>query len=681
MPSRSSQFAGHRTTPASGFAALRQTQDTAKTGASSTAQAGEDMPANPGTSATPPARDGSWRVATPPPAGFHLDLDEIRGAGLAKGEAARAGRDSASKDHPRLPGHIAPGWLPSRLLFNRGIRTAPAARDFLNPALDRLEDPFGLPDMQNAALTLWQACRDGQKVGICGDFDVDGLSGTAIIVAAVRALGGRPVPYIPHREQDGHGVSMAAVRALCEAGVKLMVTVDTGSTDVAEIAAARAGGMATIITDHHLPGPGGAGAWPDAVAIVNPHRAGGAGTLRPGLVQDQADGKTTSFDSSRTAPPLSGAGVALKLAQAACSLAQVTVPEEALALAALGTIADSVPLRGDNRVIVRFGLEALGKTRHAGLRALLDHSRAQASAGRPDTELVSFQLAPRLNSAGRLGDAGPSLRLLTTADAVEADALASRLDALNQERRRLSEAAWDEARGQLQVMDASAPVIVVRCDSVPPGLLGPLAGRLCELHGRPAIAVGAFTGPQASAADRAVKASARSTPGFDIHAAVAAQSGLLERFGGHARAAGFTVQEGNLAAVLEGIRRQAAWSALGAPARPEVEADCDARLEELGVSLWDFVEAMAPFGEGNPAPLLISRRVQPLQVRTMGATGRHLRVTLEENGRTFDAVGFGLGGAPLGSGTVDIAYGLRTAIWQGRVRRELDLKAVRPSAG
>ncbi|MDP3768403.1 MAG: DHHA1 domain-containing protein, partial [Dehalococcoidia bacterium] len=377
-------------------------------------------------------------------------------------------------------------------------------------------------------------------------------------------------------------------------------------------------------------------------------------------------------------------GVALKLAQAACSLAQVPAPEDAMALAALGTIADSVPLRGDNRIIVRFGLEALGKTRHAGLRALLNHSRAQGADGKPDTGLVSFQLAPRLNSAGRLGDAGPSLRLLTTSDTGEAEALASRLDALNKERQRLSEVAWEEARGQLSAnggMDAGAPVIVVRCDSVPPGLLGPLAGRLCELHRRPAIAIGVVRGPQGSAADGAVRASARSTPAFDIHAAVAAQAALLERFGGHARAAGFTVREENLPAVLEGIRRQAAWAALGAEARPEVEADCDARLEELGVSLWEFVGAMAPFGEGNPAPLLISRRVQPLQVRTMGATGKHLRLTLEDNGRAFDAVGFGLGGAPLGSGTVDIAYGLRTALWQGRVRRELDLKAIRPSAG
>jgi single-stranded-DNA-specific exonuclease len=527
-----------------------------------------------------------------------------------------------------------------------------------------------MPDMEKAARALAEACRDGQKIGICGDFDVDGLSGTAIIVETVRALGGRPVPYIPHREQDGHGVSMAAVRALCEAGVKLMVTVDTGSTDVAEIAAARAAGMATIITDHHLAGPESAGGWPDAVAIVNPHRAAREGPQPSGNL--------------RAAPPLSGAGVALKLAQAACLVAQIPAPEDAMALAALGTIADSVPLRGDNRIIVRFGLEALGKTRHAGLRALLDHSRAQGAGGKPDTGLVSFQLAPRLNSAGRLGDAGPSLRLLTTADPGEAEALASRLDALNKERQRLSEVAWEEARGQLEVMDAGAPVIVVRCDSVPQGLLGPLAGRLCEIHRRPAIAIGALPKPQAGPADRAVRASARSTPEFDIHAAVAAQAGLLERFGGHARAAGFTVQEENLPAVLEGIRRQAAWTALAASAsggRPEIEADCDARLEELGVSLWDFVEAMAPFGEGNPAPLLISRRVQPLQVRTMGATGKHLRITLEDNGRAFDAVGFGLGGALLGSGTVDVAYGLRTSIWNGRVRLELDLKAVRPSVG
>ena len=581
------------------------------------------------------SRSKQWRVSPPPPASFHIDPRELFTAA------------NGSETQPsRPPSFISPGWLPSRLLFNRAIKSVSAARSFLNPTTAHLKDPFTLPDMETAANTLVEACRAGQSIGICGDFDVDGLSGTAVIVQTIRALGGTPLPFIPHREQEGHGVALAAVHAFREAGARLMITVDTGTSDIDVIAAARAVGIATIITDHHLAGPGSLGL-PPAVAIVNPHR----------VTPEQ---------------PLSGSGVAFKLAQAACSIAGVPVPEDALAFAALGTIADSVPLRDDNRIIVRFGLEQLGKTKHPGLRALLDHSRAPGANGRPDTELVSFYLGPRLNSAGRLGDAGPSLRLLIAEDPGEAEALASSLDALNSERQRLSAAAWEQAEGQIKPMDRGASVIVVTCESVLPGLLGPLAGKLCELHRRPAIAMTTVGG--------AVRASARSVPGFDIHAAIASQSALLDRFGGHARAAGFTARSENIGAVLDGIERHAAWASLTAEDAPEIEADCEARVEELGVTMWDFVQAMSPFGEGNPAPVLISRGVQPAAVKTMGTTGRHLRLTVEDNGRSIDAVGFGLGNAQLGTGRVDIAYRLRISNWAGRIRRELDLKAIRPSA-
>ncbi len=566
---------------------------------------------------------GRWRVAEPPPEGFHLNL-----SGYVPPQAER---------------------LAARLLYNRGLRSSTAARDFLDPD-HPLEDPFDLPDMDIAARKLVVAARAGEAVGICGDFDVDGLTGTAIIARLVSALGGTPLPYIPHREQDGHGVSLTAIEAFREAGARLMVTVDTGTNAVGEVAAAKAAGLETIITDHHEPAAGGAGKWarPNALAVVNPHLGA-------------ADGQVF----------LTGAGVALQLVYAATGLG-ATQQEDALSLAALGTIADGAPLRGDNRVITSWGLDYLGKTRHPGLRALLNTSRPSGADGRPDTELVSFYLAPRLNAAGRLGDAGPSLRLLMTVDAAEAEALAARLDQLNGERQRLAEVAWKSAKEQVEgASHEGRALVVVRCDSVPAGLLGPLAGRLCEAHGKPAIALGAVEG--------GVRGSARSTASFDIHAAVAAQAGLLQRYGGHARAAGFTVRLEDLDAVLGGLERLASWASLAADVRPAVEADAEARIGELGVPLWEFVEAMAPFGEGNRDPLFISRRVQASQVRTMGATGKHLRLTLEEDGKAIEAVGFGLGDAPLGNGRVDVAYTLRKNIWNGRSRRELGLKAVKPS--
>ncbi len=510
-----------------------------------------------------------------------------------------------------------------------------------------------LPDLDRAAARLLTACAAGEPIGICGDFDVDGLTGTAILASVIRTLGGRPVPYIPHREQDGHGVSLLAISAFRDAGVNLMVTVDTGTNAAAEIAAARAAGIETIVTDHHLPAASAAnGGWarPAAYAVVNPHLNG-------------ADGASPC-----------GAGVALLVALAMCESAGVEPPPEVHVLAALGTIADGASLRGWNRALVRHGLDALGKTRHPGLRALLAISRPSGAGARPDTEFVSYYVAPRLNAPGRLGDAGPSLRLLMTSDPDEADALAARLDALNTERQRLAQVAWDAAGKWLANSPPDGhPMVVVRCDSVPPGLLGPLAGKLCDVYGRPAVALGM--------ADGGVRASARSTPGFDVHNAVAAHAPLLERFGGHARAAGFTVRPENLEAVLAGIERLAAWAAMNGEARAAIEADAEVRVEDLGVGMWEFVSLMAPFGEGNPAPVLVARRVQPLQVKTMGATGRHLRMTVEDNGRSVDAIGFGLGAAELGRGRVDIAFGLRTDTWNGRLRRELDLKAIRPASG
>ncbi len=509
-----------------------------------------------------------------------------------------------------------------------------------------------LPDMEAAAARIYKAASEGQHIGICGDFDVDGLSGTALLFNAIAALGGRPVPYIPNREQDGHGVALAAVRAFKEMGVRLMITVDTGTSAVDEIAAAKLAGIDTIVTDHHIPGPGtetgDSHGLPAAVAIINPHLA-----------------------KSSTQSTLSGSGVAFKLATAVFAMARREVPEDAIALACLGTIADSAPLLGDNRIIVKFGLDQFGRTRHAGLRALLDHSRGRGRDGIPDTELVSFYVAPRLNSAGRLGDAGPSLRLLTTDDPAEAEALAGRLDALNGERQRLSQKAWDEVQPQLARLGPDEPLIVVRC-SAPPGLLGPLAGKLCEVFSRPAIV--------AAPHDGAMRASARSTPDFDIYSAIFGQRNLLTRFGGHARAAGFEVRVQDFEMVAAEVVRSAAWSRLRTPEGATVAAaDAEVAFDDLPASMWDFVEMLAPFGEGNRSPVFVTRGVRTSNVRPIGQAGKHLRLAVEAGDRSIEAVGFGLGDTVGLTGRADIAYSLRKNLWNGRVKRELELKAIRPA--
>jgi single-stranded-DNA-specific exonuclease len=560
-----------------------------------------------------------WRLADPPPDGFHLDLGGVSPV-------------------------LAHGPLVNRLLFNRNIRSRAVANTYLNPSIESLSDPFLLPDMEVAARRLLHAIRNGERVGIFGDFDVDGLTATAIVVRTIEELGGEAMPFIPNRESDGHGLSHGAVKAFAEADVKLIITVDTGSTAIDEVKAASAVGIDTIITDHHLLD----GDLPDAIAMVNPQSA-----------------------TNPDAKALTGAGVAFKLAQAVFGLADADVPFDLMSLAALGTIGDSGPLTGENRLLTRFGLEELGRTRHAGLQALLDIARPRSANGRPDTELISFYVGPRLNAPGRLGDAEPSLRILTTTDHEEAAILAARLDSANNERKRLSEEVWVTAQAQIDNAPADRNLISIRCDGFPAGILGPLAGRLADVYRSPAVAY--------SVTDGVARASARSIPGFDLHAALTPLASTLVRFGGHAAAAGFTVEEGYLDAVLAEMERAAAWSMMGREPDPVIDVDAETLLSDMGASMWDFVAAMEPFGSANSKPIFLSRGVTPTAVKTIGAGGKHLRMTVEHDGRKVDAIGFGLGDAPLGRGPVDIVYELRSDTWKGRVRKELGLKDIRPS--
>jgi single-stranded-DNA-specific exonuclease len=561
-----------------------------------------------------------WRVRNPP---ADLDPALVRQAGAA-------------------------GTLGARLLHARGVRDERTAARFLSPSLDHLTDPSALPGMTAAVERLAKAVRRGERVGVVGDFDVDGLTGAAVLVHTLRGLGADVTPHIPDRAADGHGLSMGTVDMFHSAGVSLIVTADTGSTAPAEVAYAAARGIDTIVTDHHLFD----GQLPLACAVVNPNQAG---------TPSEASG-------------LSGAGVAFRVAQALDRAFGHDTPRHLVALAALGTVADVAPLVGDNRPIVALGLKELDHTSHPGLRSLLEKARdgSRGARGPVDTEMVAFHVGPRLNAPGRLGSPLLSLRLLTTSDPDEAEALASEIEALNAERQKLSKSAWAIAEAQVSKLSGQPPLLAVVSPELTPGVLGPLAGRLCAEYGRPAVAVQLEGGT--------ARASARSTDGFDIHAAVAAQASSLVRYGGHARAAGFTCDEKVLGAVLDTLSA-AAGAALGEPAPACVTADAEIGFADLGAGVWTFVQMMAPFGEGNPSPLFFTRGMLPMQVRTLGPAGDHLRMVLDGGARRYDAIGFGLGGATLGSGLVDAVYSLRSDRWNGRIRNELEIKAVRPAAG
>jgi single-stranded-DNA-specific exonuclease len=565
------------------------------------------------------ALDREWQIAEPPPPGFQLDLGFL-GSGVR-------------------------GPLPARLLWNRGVRNDSEVTDYFSSGLDDFLDPNNLPDMDKAVVRIYDAIKNDETIGVFGDFDVDGLTGTAIILRIVRKLGGKAVPYIPNRETDGHGLSNQAIDSFKDAGVTLITTVDTGSTAVEEIKYAKSLGIDTVVTDHHLIET----ERPDAIALVNPHL-------------DSAD--------SDESVDYSGAGVAFKLAQALSTAAQREFPEELLPLAALGTIADIVPLVSENRTLVREGLRVLGQSDLPGLRALLNISRSPGASGRPTAELISFYVAPRLNAPGRMGDAEPSLQILSTDDASEAQALADRLDADNTKRRSLSEKAWEHAADQFEV-GSEDPIVAVNCDGFPMGLLGPLAGRLNELTGKPAIAY--------QLVDGFARASCRSNTVLDLHAALSTHSDKFDRFGGHARAAGFSIKHEMLPELLDDLRKHAAWGALGAPSIPKLHADAEVRLEDLTVSTWNFVAAMEPFGEANREPVLVTYGAVPLDVRTVGVGGKHLKISFDADGRRIESIGFGLGDRPLGSGAVDIVYQLRSEVWRGRTRHQLGLRDIRPA--
>lgn len=558
-----------------------------------------------------------WRVAEPPPDGFRLDLASFGGPS---------------------------GPLPARLLYNRGITNDRQAREFLNPDLSGLSSPFDLPDMDTASSRLLSAAAAGERIGVFGDFDVDGLTGTAILVDAITRLGGDALPYIPHREKEGHGLSIDAVRYFRNAGAGLIVTVDTGTDAVGEVDAAARVGIDTIITDHHV----ATDTLPTAVAIVNPDL------------------------SNSPVGELTGAGVAFMLGRAIFELAGSEQPAFHTVLAALGTIADRGPLRDDNRRIAKAGLAELGRTGHAGLQALKAISGPSDKWSNPTSESVAFQLAPRLNAPGRLDDATPSLTLLTTEDPERARELAGYLDSCNRERRKLGDELLRMATAQIADQTERNAIAAVTFQEVAAGLLGPLAGRLCESMGKPAIAV--------SVADGVARGSARSIPEFDIQSALKASESLLTKFGGHARAAGFTTPASSLDQVLDAVNGLAEWAMMGVEPQPELSVDYETSFEGLTASTWEFMRVLGPFGEGNPEPVIVSRRLNAFNVRTVGAGGQHLRVDLESGGYSIPAIGFRLGGAPLGNGIVDIAYTPTENVWRGRRTRELSLLDIRPSS-
>ena len=554
-------------------------------------------------------------------------------------------RRRASQDELAALGVDSP--LLAQLLLNRGL-TTPEAAAHLDPV--RLPAP-ALDDMAGlraAVARIERALDSGEAIVVYGDYDVDGLSGSTVLQRALLALGGRVEVFIPHRDRDGYGLNSDVLRALARQSAGLVITVDCGVTAAAEVAAANAAGLDVVVTDHHDL----SSELPSAVAIVNPHRP----------------------DCPYPFKQLAGAGVALKVAQALIERrlepAQRAVIEPVLfGLAALGTVSDVMPIVGENRAIVRHGLRALNAKPTPGMAALF----RRAGLTRPwiEAEDISFKIAPRLNAAGRLAEASSTQRLLATTDPVEAESLASELEALNTRRRELGAAALDDARAQVAAYGDRVPAGIVVQSSYPSGVLGLVAVRLVEETGRPVAVV--------ELAEGLCRGSVRAPVGFDVVGAVAAGAEHLIRFGGHSGAAGFSIDAANVeafsAAFAEAVQQQPVLEVADA----SLVAEARLRPSTVNEQLLDQLARLGPFGHGCPEPLFETAGLDVREARIVGE--KHLRLKLWGDGRLLVGIAFNGAGEPPEAGSrVDVLYRVKANIWQGERRAEIQVEAWRPAA-
>jgi len=501
-----------------------------------------------------------------------------------------------------LSGHVPPAI--AQVLVKRGIDTPQKLSALLDPPHKLPYDPLRITGMDIALKRLYAAVNNGERVGVFGDFDVDGVTGTAIIYEGLSSLGVPVTPYLPHRVDEGHGLSNAAIDTLAGQGVTLIVTVDTGITSFEEVDYAKSLGVDVIITDHHLPHDG----VPNAVTSLNPKLPGGDYPF---------------FD-------LCGAGIGFKLIQGLFEFFGQPWDPGLLELAALGTIADLVPLLDENRYLVREGLRELANTRRPGLRAL--YSSARVDPDEITAETVSFQIAPRLNSAGRMGDPMDSFKLLTTTSPEEAGALTHKLESLNMERRAASEEAYVIADELVAELGELPSLLVISDERFQRGVSGLIAGRLVDRYRRPAVVI-------AVEGDFSV-ASGRSIPEFNIIEAIESCEDLLVRFGGHSQAAGLTIPTEDIPQLKSRLEAYGARSLETLGLVRKLEIDAIISLDELDEEMVRWINDLEPYGPGNPRPVFASIGVKVLETFHMGREQQHLRLNVEMNGARFTALAF-----------------------------------------
>ena len=534
--------------------------------------------------------------------------------------------------------------LITQLLYNRGLIESSQCELFISADNRLVSDPLLLPDMQQAVARIYQALLGGENIAIYGDFDVDGVTGTALLVKGLSILGANATPYIPHRLTEGYGLTVDALKNLYQQGISLVITVDCGITALSEVKKAQKMGLDIVITDHHTPRE----TLPPATATVNPKL----------------------INSAYPFTELAGVGVAFKLLQALFhSVGREGQLNELLDLVAMGTIADMVPLLGENRFLATQGLKVANETPRLGIRELM--TKAGLTSGDLSSEVISWVIAPRLNAAGRLAHAMTSYRLLMTDSIQEAQELSTWLEEKNTERRRLTDKVLNRAR-EAVLAKGIKPLLFVTDADCPPGIAGLVSNRLSEEFYRPSIV--ARVGEVISVG------SCRSIPEFNIIAALNQCSRLLSRFGGHAQAAGFSLLTRNVPRLEYYLSELATAQLDGLDLRPCIDVDAEVSLHELGGDIFPIIQKLAPFGCGNPAPTFLSRGVHVVDCRTMGDNGQHFRLKLQQSGTVWDGVGFRLGNHLMkASLPLDIVYNLEIDSWSGKERLRLNILDLAPS--
>ena len=534
------------------------------------------------------------------------------------------------------------------ILVQRGLGAPDLAKAFLRPDLERLSDPLAWADMARAVALVAGVVRAGTPILVHGDYDVDGQCATALLTRVLRSVGGRVHGFVPHRLRDGYDFGPAGLAEAQRVGAGLIITCDCGISAVEAVRAARAAGIEVVITDHHLPGD----ELPPASAVLDPRRP----------------------DCASADKNLCGAGVAFKLAQALGPAlgASPNLPLHFLDYVALATVADVVPLTGENRILVRHGLKMLSDSRWTGLCALVE---AAGLAGRPvKSGHVGFILAPRLNAAGRIGEPADGLRLLLADDPAAAAAIARELETLNARRQALDQRILDEA---VELAEATLRpedrALVLAADGWHPGVIGIVASRLVERYGRPAFLIG-WDGDSG-------RGSGRSIAGFDLHRALHRVGSHLEKYGGHHMAAGFTIRrpcyESFRVAFLDVARELLGPDELVPAQRVDLELPLGLVSEELE-KLMRYLE---PCGPGNPAPVFGVRGARAVGARRVGTN--HLRFTLDDGSGVLPAIGFQWADVVPDAWLaqpLDVAFRLERDEWQGRTTLQARVASLAPSA-